>query len=223
MKLFVLHKSRFTDLKLVKTLPFSSSTCRIQCIFCMVWAGWSLLTFVNFVTCKRSITFELSVKGVLKHIYIYIWIVHFFLGNAFNLWMLLPWNICSTSIFWFTIATLWLTITTITVKHAPATSNCNIFAQIIDNMLKRNTTRRSWVPSGRKTCEIHGLLVWGALVGISIKECYYLCKKGTALPRLWIKVITILHTHEANQGYAAQVWKWKCSYSYIWTQAQSAF
>jgi hypothetical protein len=75
----------FTDLKLVKTLPFSSSTCRIQCIFCMVWAGWrhyplkqstrhnthwnvfeSLLTFVNFVTCKRSITFELSVKGILN-------------------------------------------------------------------------------------------------------------------------------------------------------------
>ena len=70
-----------------------------------------------------------------------IWIVYFFLWNAFISWTLFSWNNWSILIFPLTIITLRLAIRTITIKHFPATSNCNILTQIIDNLLERNTMR----------------------------------------------------------------------------------
>ena len=92
------------------------------------------------LTCTRSITSGLPLKGIFEHI----WIVHFFLWEDFNSRMLLSWNICSISIFWFTIGTLRWAVRTISIKQAPPTSNCNILTQIINNLFGRNTTGFTW-------------------------------------------------------------------------------
>ena len=75
-RIFSYTNPNFTDLKLVKPLSFSPSTCTIHCMFCMVWPAvkrgpfqicsrhnplWNVFLNVlqHFLTCK---TFELPLK-----------------------------------------------------------------------------------------------------------------------------------------------------------------
>ena len=81
--------------------------------------------------CKRSITFELPLKGILK---IYIYTKCFkFVDDSLG-------NICSISIFRFTA---YFEISNQNHHHQIGYNN-NILTQIINNLLERNTMRLTW-------------------------------------------------------------------------------
>ena len=125
---------------------FSLPSCRIQWIFCMVWPGVNrglpdTILFDFFVkstnlckpvTCTRSITFELPLKGILN-IYMNI--------PVFPHEML---SICGQfSLETFTVFLAYFEISN--QKHHSQTGyNYNILIRIIDNLLGRNTTRITW-------------------------------------------------------------------------------
>ena len=96
----------------------------------------TLTTHVNLVTCKRSITFELLLKGILN-IYMK---DQFFLRNAFNSWTIFLGTFAvfrnSDSLACYEISNQ--------NHHRQTGYNYNILTQIFDNFLERNTTRLTW-------------------------------------------------------------------------------